>query len=88
MDVRPALAREQDRLTREIDLHNTGNTEWLAESSDGTGVVWLGLQLLEPDGRLLNRELSRTRLPASVPPGGRCRVSIAAILPSRTTRTG
>ena len=81
-DVRTALVRDRDLLTGEIELRNTGDTEWLARSRDGTGVVWVGLQLLDRDGRMLNRELARTPLSASVAPGGRCRVPVSAQLPT------
>jgi len=82
VEMRAALTRTLDAVTGEVELRNTGDTAWLADTPDGTGVVWLGLQLLSPDGRMLDRELSRTRLPSRVPPGGRCSVRVRAALPS------
>lgn len=79
--IRPSLQRDGDVVFGRIELRNTGNTAWLAESDDGAGVVWLGVQLLDTDGRMLNREFWRTRLPAPVDPGAACTITVRATLP-------
>jgi SAM-dependent methyltransferase len=84
-EISPSLVRERDVVCGRIALHNMGDTTWLADTSDAAGVVWLGLQLLSPDGRMLNRELWRTRLPASVAPGQSCDVGVRAPLPDSST---
>jgi SAM-dependent methyltransferase len=80
-EMLPSVARDGDVIAGHIEICNTGDTIWLAETDDGTGTVWLGLQLLSPDGRMLNRELWRTRLAAPVAPGETCRVRVRASLP-------
>jgi SAM-dependent methyltransferase len=79
-EIRPALERHGARVEGVVDVRNSGNTLWLSSTPDGTGVVWLGLQLLDPDGRMRDREHARVRLDGSVPPGGRIRLAVAADL--------
>jgi hypothetical protein len=66
-----------------VDVRNSGDTLWLSSPADGTGVVWLGLQLLAPDGRMRERELARVRLERAVPPGGTIRLPVAVDLSPR-----
>lgn len=80
-DIRPALARCDRRVVGDVDLHNAGNTTWLARTADGVGVVSLGVQLLDADGRLLDREFFRCPLPASVEPATLVRVHVDLRLP-------
>jgi SAM-dependent methyltransferase len=76
-EIRPALERKGARVEGVVDVRNTGDTLWLCSTPDGTGVVWLGLQLLAHDGRMRDRELARIRLDRAVPPGERIRLVIA-----------
>ena len=77
-----SLTRRGEVVEGEVELRNTGDTTWLVESDDGAGAVWLGLQLLARDGRMLNRELWRTRLPSPVAPGNASTVRVRAPLPN------
>jgi SAM-dependent methyltransferase len=79
-----ALARQGDWVEGEVVLRNSGDTTWLERSDDGAGVVWLGVQLLASDGRLLDREHWRTPLPAAVRPGGAAVVPVRFRLPSES----
>jgi hypothetical protein len=79
-EIRPALGRRGVRVLGTVEVRNAGDTLWLSSTPDGTGVVWLGLQLLDPDGRMRDRELARVRLDRAVPPGGRIRLAVACDL--------
>lgn len=82
-EIRPALDRRGGRVEGVVDVRNSGDTLWLSSTADGTGVVWLGLQLLAPDGRMRERELARVRLERAVPPGGTIRLPVAVDLSPR-----
>ena len=59
-----------DGLALTVEVHNTGTARWL--DATGPGQVNLGLQLLTPDGQMLNNNLGRVKLPSGpVEPGGR-----------------
>jgi hypothetical protein len=79
-EIRPALDRRGARIRGVIDVRNSGDTLWLSSTTDGTGVVWLGLQLLDLDGRMREREFARFRLERAVPPGGTIRLPVAVDL--------
>jgi len=79
-EIRPALERHGARVEGVVEVRNSGDTLWLSSTPDGTGVVWLGLQLLAPDGRMRERELARVRLDRAVPPGGRTLLAVAVDL--------
>jgi len=79
-EIRPALGRHGSRLEGTVEVRNAGDTLWLSSTPDGTGVVWLGLQLLDPDGRMRDREFARVRLDGAVPPGGKVRLAVAVDL--------
>jgi len=81
-EMQVSLARRGDVVEGEVELRNAGDTTWLAESEDGTGAVWLGIQLLARDGRMLNRELWRKRLASAVAPGNASSVPVRAHLPN------
>jgi SAM-dependent methyltransferase len=82
--IRPALARAGRAVRGTVTVENAGDTLWLSASTDGVGVVSVGLQLLSPTSQLLDRECWRGRLPASVGPGGTVAVDVEAWLPSAT----
>ncbi len=81
-EIYPVLARHEDVIDGHVELKNSGNTVWLARTDDGAGAVWLGLQLLANDGRMLDRELWRTRLASPLAPGEACRIAVHAPLPN------
>jgi ubiquinone/menaquinone biosynthesis C-methylase UbiE len=62
-------------------MRNRGSVTWRAASESGTGQVRLGVQLLEEDGRLRQRDFHRADLPADVPPGGSTVVSFSCPAP-------
>jgi SAM-dependent methyltransferase len=80
-DVAASVVRSGERVEGTIDVRNAGDTVWLRETPDGAGAVWIGIQLLDAGGRLVNREFSRVRLVTDVQPGERCRVAVRASLP-------
>jgi len=53
-----------------VRARNTSGAPWHASNPSGVGHVRLGVQLLDADGRLLNRDFHRADLPADVAPGG------------------
>ena len=79
--IRPDVRRDGSAVVVAAELENIGDTDWWTGGSGQAGTVYVGLQLLAVDGRMLNRELARAALPAPVTPGGRCRVDIRATLP-------
>jgi SAM-dependent methyltransferase len=85
-EIRPALERRGARAEGIVDVSNTGDTLWLSAAPDGVGVVWLGLQLLGPDGRMRDRELFRVRLDRAVRPGETIRLAVAVDLPPGDVR--
>jgi hypothetical protein len=50
-------------------LTNRGSSRWRATGRSGTGHVRLGVQLLDDQGRLRQRDYHRVALPADVAPG-------------------
>jgi hypothetical protein len=79
-EIRPTHDRQGARVFGTVEVRNAGDTLWLSSTPDGTGVVWLGLQLLDPSGRMIDRELLRVRLDRPVPPGGTTRLAVAVDL--------
>jgi ubiquinone/menaquinone biosynthesis C-methylase UbiE len=84
-DIQPSLDRRGRHLVGGVDLRNTGNTTWVVRAIDGVGVVSLGVQLLDIQGRLLNREFLRCRLPGPVEPGAQVRIGLDVLLPDADT---
>jgi SAM-dependent methyltransferase len=76
-EIRPALDRRGAHVEGVVEVLNSGDTLWLPSSQDGTGAVWLGLQLLGPDGRMRERELARVGLQGVVPPGETVRLPVS-----------
>jgi hypothetical protein len=81
-EIAPRVSRDRSRIVGSADIRNLGDTTWLADSVDGTGVVWLGVQRLDADGRMVDRECWRTRLKSPVPPGASGRVDVDLRLPA------
>jgi ubiquinone/menaquinone biosynthesis C-methylase UbiE len=61
-------------------LTNRGSEKWRAATA-GAGQVRLGIQLLDPNGRLRHRDYHRIDLPADLPPGGSIALSSAFLAP-------
>ena len=66
----PPQARAGADLTLHVHLANAGTTRW--ETGSDVGQVRLGVQLLDADGAVVNRDHSRHELPGPIEPGGRC----------------
>jgi len=64
-----------------VDVKNVGTRTWIANES-ARGRVRVGVQLLDADRRLINRDFARTPLPCDVPPGRSARVVVAFIAPA------
>ncbi|HEV7501021.1 MAG TPA: hypothetical protein VGQ33_13500, partial [Vicinamibacteria bacterium] len=62
-----------------VRVINTGNTVWLAGA--GTGHVRLGVQLLAPDGAVMERDFARYDLGGDVAEGVSLDVEMALTLP-------
>jgi SAM-dependent methyltransferase len=60
---------------------NAGETEWPVDPARGTGVVRLGVQLLDGERRLINRDFHREAIPSRVAPGRAAEVSFACPVP-------
>jgi SAM-dependent methyltransferase len=56
-------------ITMRAHLTNRGSSRWRATGRSGTGHVRLGVQLLDDQGRLRQRDYHRVALPADVAPG-------------------
>ena len=79
-EITPRLSRDGMRVSGTVTVRNAGDTNWLG-SGDDVGQVGLGVQLLNAERRLMDLELSRTRLGTNVPPGGTLDVDVALTLP-------
>ncbi len=74
LDVTPGTSAS---LTLRVE--NFGTTAWNAGT--GPGAVLLGAHLLDPDGRVLDRDLARSPLPHDVGPGGRAAMTLTLRAP-------
>ena len=63
-------------------ITNRGSGVWRASSRSGTGHVRLGVQLLDEEGRVLQRDYHRVSMPADVPPGGSVDLSFSCPAPA------
>lgn len=59
-----------------VSLTNTGNLTWRSRSGDGVGQVRAGIQLLDVQSRMIDRDFARAPLPRDVGAGESVRVSI------------
>jgi SAM-dependent methyltransferase len=62
-------------------ITNRGSERWPAASVSGTGQVRLGVQLLDTQGRLLNRDHFRVDLPQELAAGATATVSFSCPMP-------
>jgi ubiquinone/menaquinone biosynthesis C-methylase UbiE len=75
----PATARAGSDVVIRVRVRNAGTTDW--STSAVAGEVRLGVQLLAPDGRVLDRDYARRDLPAPILPGGRCELTLTVAAP-------
>jgi len=69
-----------------VRIVNQGDTLWLADEHPRGGFVSLGCQLLDGDGRGLDRDWHRTRLPRPLPAGGAADLTAQPIAPAEPGR--
>ncbi|MEW6364671.1 MAG: class I SAM-dependent methyltransferase [Acidobacteriota bacterium] len=81
--IEPRLARDRLRVHGTVRLANTGDTIWLAGGAE-PGRVRLGIQLMSPDRRILNRDYARVELPADIGPGTAADLPVQIGLPSES----
>jgi len=74
LDVTPGTSAS---LTLRVE--NFGTTAW--NVGTGPGAVLLGAHLLDPDGRVLDRDLARSPLPHDVGPGGSAAMTLTLRAP-------
>lgn len=67
---------------------NRGDTLWLADEHPRGGHVTLGCQLLDAEGRLLDRDWCRTPLPRPLPPGAAAELESTLTAPRDPGRYG
>ena len=60
---------------------NRGSGVWRASSRSSTGHVRLGIQLLDEEGRVRQRDYHRVPMPADVRPGGSVDLSFSCPAP-------
>jgi ubiquinone/menaquinone biosynthesis C-methylase UbiE len=81
MESAPADARSNQSLAIVARIANTGTVTWRARSENGIGHVRVGLQLLDAQSRMLDRDFARAELPRDVAPGESVQVAIAGLAP-------
>ena len=74
------LVRDGPSVRGAVAAHNSGDTIWLG-GGGLVGRVQVGVQLLDGNRRLVNKEFSRAGLSGDVAPGGRIETAIELILP-------
>ena len=73
----PASAAPGAPLQTVVRATNTGTAVWRARSERGVGHVRAGLQLLDGESRMIDRDFARAELPRDVAPGETVDVTIA-----------
>lgn len=81
VDQCKASALPGDHGVATVLVTNHGSAEWRA-GHVGTGRVRLGIQLLDGEGRVVQRDFARAELPHDVPPGGSASVQAPFDAPS------
>jgi MoaA/NifB/PqqE/SkfB family radical SAM enzyme len=91
IDVRhwlPLHARAARPLAVSTRISNLSTRPFRAQASYGRRLVRLGAQLLDAEGRVLNRDHARAWLPRDIPPGGTAGVRIEIPAPAAPGRYG
>jgi SAM-dependent methyltransferase len=78
----PPAARTSETVSFSLHLTNTGTAPWPATKTAGSGHVRVGLQLLDAESRVIEKDFARFDLPQGVAPGEACRVSGAFDAPA------
>ena len=77
-----AATRSGSPVHSTTTIANDGNVVWPAHRADGVGHVRLGVQLLDGQMRMIDRDYARASLSRDVPPGDRLAVQIDFAAPS------
>jgi len=84
-EIVPRLQRDGARVHGSVSLRNTGDTIWRGGGA-AVGDVQVGIQLLDEDRRLVNRDFQRFALGGRVLPGAGSDVAVDLMLPDAQTR--
>lgn len=76
----PARASASSRVVLRLHIRNTGTTAWRTDPLSAAAVR-LGVQWLDADGRLLDRDFYRENLAGPVAPGGSVEVTVSCTVP-------
>ena len=86
--LRPKRKSIRTSPDTEIDLHveieNLTDTVWLKEGRHGAGYVRAGIQLKQPDRKMIDRDYARSELPHDLRKNERVRLSIKFKAPHET----
>jgi hypothetical protein len=91
VDALADRAIPRERVPIEITVTNAGTTPWRSKPdrhAGETGRVRVGLQLLDAESKVVDKDFARLELPHDVAPGAACRVSGAFTAPSAAGRFG
>jgi hypothetical protein len=64
-----------EAISIDVSLLNSGTATWLTESTSGLGIVTLGSQLSDEDGKIICADCPRSPLPEAIAPGGSAAVT-------------
>lgn len=82
----PLRARTAEALAIDARVKNLSARPFRAQASYGRRLVRLGAQLLDAEGRMLNRDYARAWLPGDIPGGGSADVKIEMAAPEAPGR--
>jgi MoaA/NifB/PqqE/SkfB family radical SAM enzyme len=82
----PLRGRAAEPLAVATRVRNLSTRPFRAQASYGRRLVRLGAQLLDEEGRMLNRDHARAWLPGDIPPGGSAEVRIEIPAPEKPGR--
>jgi hypothetical protein len=78
----PAAARAGEARRASVTIRNAGTVTWRARSGSEVGHVRVGMQLLDAESRMIDRDFARGALPGDVAPGEAVRTSFDFKAPS------
>jgi hypothetical protein len=81
LPARPLKGRVSQPMAVRTRVRNLSARPFRAQASYGRRLVRLGAQLLDHEGRLINRDHARAWLPGDIPPGGQADVHIEVPAP-------
>lgn len=91
VDTMPANIQPRERVDVALTLTNTGTAQWrryVETDSGSTGRVRVGLQLLDSESRVMDKDFVRVDLTHDVAPGQSCNVAGAFDAPAEAGRYG